>query len=207
MMSRVNHKNLVKFIGACKDPMVITTKLLLGMSLWKYMANIRPKQLDLVVAIRLAVDIACTIEYLHANGIIHRELYANNLFLTENQESIKLANFGLAREETITELMTAETGTYCWMAPELYNTVALQRGQKIHYNNKVDVYSFGFVIWELLTNRMLFEGMSSLQAAYAALRCANHLQIFLYDVDLAFNCKITQVCSANHLSTHEHTRI
>jgi serine/threonine protein kinase len=51
---------------------------------------------------------------------------------------------------------------------QLYSTVTLQRGEKKHYTNKVDVYSFGIVLWELLTNKMPFEGMSNLQAAYAA---------------------------------------
>uniref|UniRef100_A0A803L3D9 Protein kinase domain-containing protein n=1 Tax=Chenopodium quinoa TaxID=63459 RepID=A0A803L3D9_CHEQI len=50
----------------------------------------------------------------------------------------------------------------------LYSTVTLRQGEKKHYNNRVDVYSFGIVLWELLTNRMPFEGMSNLQAAYAA---------------------------------------
>lgn len=44
---------------------------------------------------------------------------ADNLLLTENHKSVKLADFGLAREETVTEMMTAETGTYRWMAPEV----------------------------------------------------------------------------------------
>ncbi|GAV77180.1 Pkinase_Tyr domain-containing protein [Cephalotus follicularis] len=169
MMSRVKHENLVKFFGACKDPlMVIVTELLPGMSLRKYLVGIRPNQLDLRVALNFSIDIARAMECLHANGIIHRDLKPDNLLLTANQKSVKLADFGLAREESVTEMMTAETGTYRWMAPELYSTVTLRQGEKKHYNNKVDVYSFGIVLWELLTNRMPFEGMSNLQAAYAA---------------------------------------
>ncbi|KAI4356138.1 hypothetical protein L6164_000185 [Bauhinia variegata] len=169
MMSRVHHENLVKFIGACKDPlMVIVTELLPGMSLRKYLLSLRPKLLDLHVVINFVLDIARAMECLHANGIIHRDLKPDNLLLTANQKSVKLADFGLAREESVTEMMTAETGTYRWMAPELYSTVTLRQGEKKHYNNKVDVYSFGIVLWELFTNRMPFEGMSNLQAAYAA---------------------------------------
>ncbi|KAG7600837.1 Protein kinase domain [Arabidopsis thaliana x Arabidopsis arenosa] len=193
MMSRVQHHNLVKvslllsslsllsillleytisiwqFIGACKDPlMVIVTELLPGMSLRKYLTSIRPQLLHLPLALSFALDIARALHCLHANGIIHRDLKPDNLLLTENHKSVKLADFGLAREESVTEMMTAETGTYRWMAPELYSTVTLRQGEKKHYNNKVDVYSFGIVLWELLTNRMPFEGMSNLQAAYAA---------------------------------------
>jgi len=47
-------------------------------------------------------------------------LYIDNLLLTEDQKTVKLADFGLAREESLTEMMTAETGTYRWMAPEVY---------------------------------------------------------------------------------------
>ncbi|KAJ3680943.1 hypothetical protein LUZ60_015432 [Juncus effusus] len=169
MMSKVKHENLVKFIGACKNPlMVIATELLTGTSLKKYLSNIKPRKLDIYTAISFALDIARAMDCLHANGIIHRDLKPDNLLLTGNQKRVKLIDFGLAREETLTEMMTAETGTYRWMAPELYSTVTLRRGENIHYTNKVDVYSFGIVLWELLTNKMPFEGMSNLQAAYAA---------------------------------------
>jgi len=43
--------------------------------------------------------------------------------LTANRKKLKLTDFGLAREETVTEMMTAETGTYRWMAPEVVNTI------------------------------------------------------------------------------------
>ncbi|GAB4844962.1 hypothetical protein Ancab_038356 [Ancistrocladus abbreviatus] len=149
---------LSKFIGACKEPvMVIVTELLLGGTLRKYLINMRPRCLDTRVAIGFAVDIARAMECLHSHGIIHRDL-----------KLVKLADFGLAREESLTEMMTAETGTYRWMAPELYSTVTLRQGEKKHYNNKVDAYSFAIVLWELVHNKLPFEGMSNLQAAYAA---------------------------------------
>lgn len=46
-------------------------------------------------------------------------LRAENLLLTADQRTVKLVDLGLAREETLTEMMTAETGTYRWMAPEV----------------------------------------------------------------------------------------
>jgi len=46
-------------------------------------------------------------------------MFADNLLLSADHKSVKLADFGLAREETLTEMMTAETGTYRWMAPEV----------------------------------------------------------------------------------------
>nr|AIZ68212.1 serine/threonine-protein kinase HT1-like protein [Albuca bracteata] len=169
MLAKVQHKNLVKFIGACKEPvMVVVTELLLGGSLRKYMLNMRPRSLEPRVAVGFALDISRAMECLHSHGIIHRDLKPENMLLTADQKTVKLVDLGLAREETLTEMMTAETGTYRWMAPELYSTVTLRHGEKKHYNHKVDVYSFAIVLWELLHNKLPFEGMSNLQAAYAA---------------------------------------
>jgi serine/threonine protein kinase len=47
--------------------------------------------------------------------------------LTANRKKLKLTDFGLAREETVTEMMTAETGTYRWMAPEVVAHSFLQQ--------------------------------------------------------------------------------
>ncbi|KVI02442.1 Protein kinase, catalytic domain-containing protein [Cynara cardunculus var. scolymus] len=143
MLSKVQHKNLVKFMGACKEPvMVIVTELLTGGTLRKFLVSMRPNGLDTRVAIGFALDIARAMECLHSHGIIHRDLKPENLLLTADHKSVKLADFGLAREESLTEMMTAETGTYRWMAPELYSTVTLRHGEKKHYNHKVDAYSF-----------------------------------------------------------------
>lgn len=48
--------------------------------------------------------------------------FPENLILTADHKTVKLADFGLAREESLTEMMTAETGTYRWMAPEVHTS-------------------------------------------------------------------------------------
>ncbi|XP_069148694.1 serine/threonine-protein kinase STY13-like [Solanum lycopersicum] len=73
--------------------------------------------------------------------------------------SIKIADFGVARVEVLTERMTPETGTYHWMAPEMI--------QHRSYTQKVDVYSFGIVLWELITRLLPFQNMTAVQAAFA----------------------------------------
>ncbi|RRT64245.1 hypothetical protein BHE74_00058703 [Ensete ventricosum] len=79
MLARVQHKNLVKFIGACKEPvMAVVTELLLGGSLRKYLINMRPRSLESRVTVGFALDIARAMECLHSHGIIHRDLKPGN---------------------------------------------------------------------------------------------------------------------------------
>lgn len=63
-----------QFIGACKKPTVIVTELLLGGTLRKYLLNLRPRCLDIRLAVGFALDIARAMECLHSHGIIHRDL-------------------------------------------------------------------------------------------------------------------------------------
>jgi len=68
-----------------------------------------------------------------------------------------VADFGLARFQDEGGAMTAETGTYRWMAPEVIN--------HLPYDNKADVYSFAIVLSELMTSKIPYTTMSPLQAA------------------------------------------
>ncbi|KAL8473233.1 hypothetical protein ACS0TY_030168 [Phlomoides rotata] len=168
MLSRVNHENIVQLIGVTMEPrMMIITELMKGGTLQKFLWGVRPNCPDLKHSICLALDISRAMEYLHQNRIIHRDLKPSNLLLTEDKKKIKLADFGLAREEVDDE-MTTEAGTYRWMAPELFSVEDLHVGVKKHYDHKVDVYSFSMILWELLTNRTPFKGRNNIMVAYAA---------------------------------------
>jgi len=91
-------------------------------------------------------------------NVIHRDLKPSNILLTELNRA-KIADFGMSVSNTGQEL-TGETGTYRWMAPEVIRHES--------YSSNADVYSFGLVLWQLITREVPFSTMTPVQAAYAA---------------------------------------
>ncbi|XP_074300231.1 serine/threonine-protein kinase STY13-like [Silene latifolia] len=79
--------------------------------------------------------------------------FTANLLLTADHKSVKLAVFGFAREETLTEMTTAETGTYRWISPKLFSISSSHQGEKRHYNNKVHTV-LSLFLWTPLGRRM-----------------------------------------------------
>jgi serine/threonine protein kinase len=107
--------------------------------------------------LELARGVAEGVDYMHQCNIVHRDLKAANLLL-DAQGEVKVADFGVARVQSMGGVMTAETGTYRWMAPEV---VAHQS-----YDFKCDIFSYGITLWELVTNGAVpYAGYTPLQAA------------------------------------------
>ncbi|XP_013605734.1 PREDICTED: serine/threonine-protein kinase HT1-like [Brassica oleracea var. oleracea] len=160
MLATLKHANIVRFIGACRRSMVwcIVTEYAKGGSLRQFLTKRRNRAVPLKLAVKQALDVATGMAYVHGLGYIHRDLKSDNLLISADR-SIKIADFGVARIEVKTEGMTPETGTYRWMAPEMI--------QHRPYTQKVDVYSFGIVLWELLTGMVPFQNMTAVQAAFA----------------------------------------
>ncbi|KAL3539115.1 hypothetical protein ACH5RR_002481 [Cinchona calisaya] len=157
IMRKVRHKNVVQFIGACTRPsnLCIVTEFMSGGSVYDYLHK-QKGTFKLPTLLKVAIDVSKGMNYLHQNNIIHRDLKAANLLMDEN-EVVKVADFGVARVKAQTGVMTAETGTYRWMAPEVI--------EHKPYDQKADVFSFGIVVWELLTGKLPYEYLTPLQAA------------------------------------------
>ncbi|BBN18135.1 protein MpMAPKKK20 [Marchantia polymorpha subsp. ruderalis] len=157
IMRKIRHKNVVQFIGACTKPpnLSIVTEYMSGGSVYDYLHK-HKAVLKIPMLLRVAMDISKGMDYLHQNNIIHRDLKAANLLMDEN-EVVKVADFGVARVQDHSGIMTAETGTYRWMAPEVI--------EHKPYDRKVDVFSFGVVLWELLTGKLPYADLTPLQAA------------------------------------------
>ncbi|KAI4348072.1 hypothetical protein L6164_008833 [Bauhinia variegata] len=157
ILSQVHHKNVVRFIGACtKSPhLCIVTEYMPGGSLYDYLHK-NHNVLELSLLLKFAIDVCKGMEYLHKNNIVHRDLKTANL-LMDTQNVVKVADFGVARFLNQGGVMTAETGTYRWMAPEVINHQP--------YDQKADVFSFSIVLWELVTAKVPYDTMTPLQAA------------------------------------------
>ncbi|KAJ1439055.1 Serine-threonine/tyrosine-protein kinase, catalytic domain [Sesbania bispinosa] len=160
LLFRLRHPNIITFVAACKKPPVfcIITEYLAGGSLRKYLHQQGPHSVPLKLVLKLALDIARGMQYLHSQGVLHRDLKSENLLLGEDM-CVKVADFGISCLESQTGSAKGFTGTYRWMAPEMI--------REKNHTKKVDVYSFAIVLWELLTGLTPFENMTPEQAAYA----------------------------------------
>ncbi|KAK3406688.1 hypothetical protein EUGRSUZ_K02846 [Eucalyptus grandis] len=160
LLLRLWHPNIITFVAACKKPPVfcIITEYMAGGSLRKYLQHQEPHSVPLNIVLKLALEIARGMKYLHSQRILHRDLKSENVLLGDDM-SVKVADFGISCSESQCGNTKGFTGTYRWMAPEMI----LEK----HHTKKVDVYSFGIVMWELLTALIPFEGMTPEQAAFA----------------------------------------
>lgn len=159
-LSHLYHKNVIKLVAAYKCPPVfyIITEFIPGGSLRSYLHSREHHPIPLDKIISITLDISRGMEYIHSQGVVHRDIKPENILFDENF-CVKIADFGIACEETLCDILVEDEGTYRWMAPEMLKRKA--------YNRKVDVYSFGLLLWEMVSGRIPFENMTPVQVAYA----------------------------------------
>ncbi|XP_033209043.1 mitogen-activated protein kinase kinase kinase 10 isoform X2 [Belonocnema kinseyi] len=162
----LKHENIVQLEGVClKMPnMCLVMEYARGGSLNRILSGrkIRPD-----VLVDWSIQIARGMDYLHNKApisLIHRDLKSSNVLLSEPIENddlqyktLKITDFGLAREVYKTTRMSA-AGTYAWMAPEVI--------KKSTFSKASDVWSFGVLLWELLTGETPYKGIDALAVAY-----------------------------------------
>ncbi|CAH8540836.1 unnamed protein product [Schistosoma turkestanicum] len=147
IMKQLQHPRLVRLYAVVTtDPIYIITELMANGSLLKYLRDGPGKELKLKSLIDMMAQIASGMAYLEKEHYIHRDLAARNILVGENN-SVKVADFGLARIiDSGNETYTAKQGAKFpikWTAPE-----AALMGR---FTIKSDVWSFGIVIYEIIT--------------------------------------------------------
>lgn len=150
----LSHPSLTKFCGYTEDaPFYICTEFMSGGSLYHKLRN-NPEQLNPTTRSLIALTVARGLEYLHSKGVIHRDLKSLNVLLDDNNNA-KICDFGMVRTRD-SRPMTGMIGTVHWMAPEVLMSTPF-------YDERVDVYSFGIFLWELLTGQMPYKDMQANQ--------------------------------------------
>ncbi|XP_052808461.1 mitogen-activated protein kinase kinase kinase 7-like isoform X2 [Mya arenaria] len=151
-LSRVNHPNIVKLYGACsRAPVCLVMEYAEGGSLYNVLHGVGPQPTYTAAhAMSWALQCANGVEYLHSmkpKALIHRDLKPPNLLLIMGGTVLKICDFGTACD--IQTHMTNNKGSAAWMAPEVF--------EGSNYSEKCDVFSWGIILWEVLTRRKPFD--------------------------------------------------
>jgi len=160
VLSKLSHPNLVHFYGfSTSYPLKVVTEFCEGGSLFDLLHNCDHIDIAWKQRHKVCLDVAQAMHSLHSGSpkVIHRDLKSHNLLLakpvhhTNDPVHVKVADFGLARMADLDGdwgRMTNQAGSCHWMAPEVII------GNK--YDEKVDVYSYGIVLFELLSRSIPF---------------------------------------------------
>lgn len=164
IMPRLRHENLVLFLGvsSLERPFRIITEFCSGGCLFELLHNCDHIEIQWSQQLKMSIDVAAAMVYLHDFNpqIIHRDLKSLNLLLhfpitgRDEVPLVKVSDFGLSRmkdagAEEDWGKMTIAAGTCHWMAPEVFAS-----GK---YDEKVDVYSFAMILFEIICREIPFE--------------------------------------------------
>ena len=147
--------SLLPALAALTSPMVRAPRVseeLCDMTLRDLIQRRERQRLSLEPALSLAMQVAEGLAYLHMSGVVHRDLSASNIFLCLDEAggnvAAKIGDFGLSRRTAEQTSMTALIGTIQYMAPEMLTSASAGR---VEYSAAVDVFSFGIILWQLVT--------------------------------------------------------
>lgn len=159
ILSKLHHPNVVAFYGVVRDgpgaTMATVTEFMVNGSL-RHVLLRKDKNLDRRKRLIIAMDAAFGMEYLHSKNIVHFDLKCDNLLVNlkdPHRPICKVGDFGLSKIKRNTLVTGGVRGTLPWMAPELLN------GSSSKVSEKVDVFSFGIVLWEILTGEEPYANM------------------------------------------------
>jgi len=167
-IAALNHPNICQIYDV--GPNYLVMELIEGAPL---LSTEKPGPLPLDQALRYAVQIADALSAAHAKGITHRDLKPANIMVTRDN-AIKLLDFGLATQEnpeqsvvscsTLSLSLTQPgmvVGTVAYMSPE--------QAQGLAVDARSDIFSFGLVLYEMLSGRRAFTGVTPMAVAAAIL--------------------------------------
>ena len=155
ILRQLRHPCIVQFLGVLEDPRPRSNRRpillmeLMDQSLTQFLES-RQRDLPYHVQVSIVYDITLALDYLHRNGILHRDLSSNNILLSAGSRA-KLTDFGMSKMVDLNPCMSRNKQTECpgtlaYMPPE-----ALVKAPG--YSDKIDVFSTGVLIIQIITRK------------------------------------------------------
>ncbi|XP_062588420.1 mitogen-activated protein kinase kinase kinase 20-like [Saccostrea cucullata] len=171
VLSLLSHRNIIQFYGAVMEEpnYCLVTEFAEKGSLYDYLQN-PDNVMDFQQILTWATEIAQGMNYLHNEApmkIIHRDLKSKNVVISV-QGVCKICDFGASRFMGSTTKMSL-AGTFPWMAPEVI--------QSLPVSESCDTWSYGVVLWELLTHEVPYRGIEGFQVAWLVVEKGERLTI------------------------------
>ena len=159
---QLSHRNIITIhdLGEHEGQPYLAMEFLAGEDLQRRLS--RPEPMSLTRKLEIASEVCEGLAYAHRRGVVHRDIKPANIFITD-EGVVKLLDFGLAR--MVTSELTASNmmlGTLNYMAPEQV------RGERT--DPRADIFSFGVVLYEILSGRKAFQGDSFATTLYKILQ-------------------------------------
>ena len=155
ILRQLRHPCIVQFLGVLEDPRPLSNgRPILLMELMEesltHFLESRQSTLSYHIQVNLIHDIALALDYLHANGILHRDLSSNNILLIGGARA-KLTDFGMSKMVDINPRMTRNKQTMCpgtlaFMPPEALLSKPI-------YSKKIDIFSTGVLMVQIVTRK------------------------------------------------------
>ena len=157
MLAKVNHANLVNIFDQGDDNgnAFIVLELVQGITLRDAIKDLGALHTTQVLQVSKAMLSA--LAQAHSSGVVHRDLKPENVLLSDDGR-IKVTDFGLARELSSSTDTGSLVGTVAYLAPEV-----IRRGKA---ETPSDIYSFGIMLFEMLTGQQPFRGDDAIQIAF-----------------------------------------
>ncbi|XP_033632232.1 dual specificity protein kinase splB-like [Asterias rubens] len=162
LLHELRHPRVVLLLGVCTSgqlPLMVL-EFMAGGSLYARIHDKSREYLDHIAYYQISRDIALGMNYLHRHRpqVLHLDMKSMNILLGSHGRA-KIGDFGFAklRHEAEAVQKGKIQGTPAWMAPELMENTSSS------ITDKVDVYSFGIILWEMLTCEQPFSGLSVFQ--------------------------------------------